>query len=372
MGRKRVRSDPYHPLPKGLYPHGRNFRARDRLGNWKRFDGPQKPAVEAYHAWRLSSTPDYADSIAWLLDQFALEVCPQRVRGELMSARTALDYRNDRAILNAGLGKIPMASLAPFHIARFRDVRAETNPTHVRNELACLSAALSWAVDQGYITRNPCLEVRRPSRRKRQRLISDGEYMKVHSIAPASVQLAMLIAVRTLALPGDILSFAPANVVTSGEKRVLRFQRNKTGALVTVELVGELGEAIEAALDDPCVKFRNAPFVHTRLRRPDDHGKPNAHPPAPYTVSGIRAIFQRCCAKAEVTDFGLRDLRAKGATDMYRAGIDIRQIQQLLGHSTEATTRIYLKGYVGEIVKPNMVPIIAGLPTLQKPSPQQD
>ena len=79
--------------------------------------------------------------------------------------------------------------------------------------------------------------------------------MKVHSIAPALVQLAMLIAVRRLALPGDILSFAPANVVTLGEKRVLRFQRNKTGALVTVELEGELGEAIDAARDDPCVKF---------------------------------------------------------------------------------------------------------------------
>jgi integrase len=42
-------------------------------------------------------------------------------------------------------------------------------------------------------------------------------------------------------------------------------------------------------------------------------------------------------------DFGLRDLRAKGATDMYRADVDIRQIQRRLGHKSVVTTEIYLK-----------------------------
>src|SRR5262249_22058796 len=79
----------------------------------------------------------------------------------------------------------------------------------------------------------------------------------------------------------------------------------------------------------------------------------------PYTVDGIGAMFRRYCENAGVNDFGLRDLRAKGATDMYRAGVDIRQIQRLLGHSSVRTTEIYVKGLLAEIVKPNLQPIIA-------------
>jgi integrase len=79
----------------------------------------------------------------------------------------------------------------------------------------------------------------------------------------------------------------------------------------------------------------------------------------PYTVDGIGAMFRRHCIKANVADFGLRDLRAKGATEMYRADVPIRRIQRLLGHSSVQTTEIYLKGLLTEIVRPNEQPIIA-------------
>ena len=71
-------------------------------------------------------------------------------------------------------------------------------------------------------------------------------------------------------------------------------------------------------------------------------------------------MVRRYCAKAKVFDFGLRDLRAKGATDMFRADPDsIRKIQLLLGHKSVRTTEIYLKGLLAEIVRPNERPIIA-------------
>ena len=80
----------------------------------------------------------------------------------------------------------------------------------------------------------------------------------------------------------------------------------------------------------------------------------------PYTVSGIGAMFRRCCIKSGVADFGLRDLRAKGATAMFRAEPNsIRKIQLLLGHKSVQTTEMYLKGLITEIVRPNERPIIA-------------
>lgn len=60
-------------------------------------------------------------------------------------------------------------------------------------------------------------------------------------------------------------------------------------------------------------------------------------------------------------DFGLRDLRTKGATDMYRARIEIQHIQKLLGDKSVQTTEIYLKSLIPETVRPNEVPIAASI-----------
>ena len=83
-------------------------------------------------------------------------------------------------------------------------------------------------------------------------------------------------------------------------------------------------------------------------------------------IASAWAMATRCVGTKErpvdpqYPDFGLRDLRAKGATDMYRADRgSIHKIQALLGHKSVQTTEIYLKGLVSEIVRPNEVPIIA-------------
>jgi site-specific recombinase XerD len=44
---------------------------------------------------------------------------------------------------------------------------------------------------------------------------------------------------------------------------------------------------------------------------------------------------------------------------MYRAGVDIRHIQNLLGHKSVRTTEIYIKELLTEIVRPNQRPIVA-------------
>jgi integrase len=122
-----------------------------------------------------------------------------------------------------------------------------------------------------------------------------------------------------------------------------RFARGKTN--VKVEIVGDLASVLQPYFDDPTLH-------PTFVRREDGR---------PYTVDGIGAMFRRYCDEkhANIKDFGLRDLRAKGATDMYRAGVDIRHIQRLLGHKSVQTTEIYLKRLLAEIVRPNEQPIIA-------------
>lgn len=344
MGRRRIHADPKQPLPAGLYKVGRQFRARRSADcEWIYFGENYVEALAAFGAW-LSGAGRGRD-VAWLLDHFTGEVCPSRVRGNQMANRTATDYLRDCAVLKAGLGKIPLAALEAKHVAKFRDARAEAAPSHVRNEMACLSAALSYAVEAGHLSRNVATDVRRPRKAVRERLITDNEYLAVRAVAGESVKLAMMLAVRTLGLPADVLRLGPRNIVRYDDgRRTLRFRRGKTNVQVEIEVVGEL----EAALDP----FLQNPTLHPTFVRRED-GKP-------YTVDGIGAMFRRSCVKANVSDFGLRDLRAKGATDMFRADPNsIRKIQLLLGHKSVQTTEIYLKGLLTEIVRPNERPIIA-------------
>lgn len=351
MGRQRVLHDPDKPLPKGLQKHGAQFRARlSPEYPWTYFGRDWLKAIEGFKAWQSTGR---RDDVAWLLNYFTAVVCSGKVRAKRLAQRTGDDYQRDAEVLKAGLGTILIAQLQPVHVVAFRDARAEKAPSHVRNEMACLSAALSWAVESGRLAANPCLQVQRPSRRRRERLVSHDEYLAVHAIAIRSVKIAMAIAVRTLALPGDLLAMGPRNLIRKPDGvRVLRYRRGKTSVPIEVEVTGELEQLVDAHLA--------AGVVHSTFVHREDGAR--------YTVEGIGGMFRRYCVGTKerrraypIADFGLRDLRAKGATDMFRAGVPIRQIQILLGHKSVRTTEIYLKDLIPETVRPNETTIVASI-----------
>lgn len=344
MGRHRLHTDPSKPLPPGLYLDGRQYRARRGIKQpWQYFGTDYVAAIAAFAAWR--SEGQSTKTVSWLMDLFVGKVCAARVKAKTLSERTARDYLRDAPIIRKGLGHIPLAALEPKHIAKFRNARGQDAPAHVRNEMACISSALSWAVEDGILPTNVAKEIKRPTRSIRGRLIADAEYLTVYDVAGASVRLAMLLCVRTLGLPSDVLRYGPRNVVKYDDgRKTLRFKRGKTGVLVEIEIVGELAAALQPFLDNPTLH-------PTFIRREDGE---------PYCVDGIGSMFRRHCVRVGVTDFGLRDLRAKGATDMFRADpTSIRKIQLLLGHTSVRTTEIYIKGLLAEIVRPNERPILA-------------
>lgn len=342
--------DPDRPLPRGLQRHRRQFRARLPGQPWVYFGTDYHDAVRAFSIWR--TTGGRQDTVKGLLEHFTTIACPANVKSGKIAERTAKDYRTDAGILIAALGHIPIAALEAKHIFKFRDARAADAPSHIRNEMACLSAALSFGVERGWIKTNVALQVPRPGRKRRERLISDAEYLAVYQRAHPSVRLAMTLALRTLALPDDILAMGPRNVIKSGDRRILRFPRGKTGVWVEIEIVGELAQIIDA---HSAAKIVRLTFVHR------EDGKA-------YTTEGLGAMFRRAAvgnalkplkASEQVRDFGLRDLRAKGATEMYRAGTPLRTLQYLLGHKSSKTTEIYIKELVPEVVRPNERALVA-------------
>jgi integrase len=343
VGRRRLHDDPLKPLPKGLYQARRQYRARSADGTWVYFSAPYEDACRAFRAWRQDGPPEYHGSVAWLLDWYLTDIAPTRLR-----PRTLRDYRRDAETIKVGLGKIPADRLAPVHIATWRDERAKSAKVHVNRELAVLRSCYTAAAERGLVTANPVPAVRRMKESKRERLVTDAEYLAVYGRAVRSVQIAMILGLRTLQRMNDVLHLSLRDVHRLDDgRRVLRFRQFKTGAACEILVEGELERVVD--------EHRSlSPFVHTQ------DGKP-------YTVDGIGSMFRRYCGpgrdddnpRAIVADFGLRDLRAKGATDLYRAGVDVRQIQALLGHRSVRTTEIYLKSLVPELARPNNRPVIA-------------
>lgn len=129
----------------------------------------------------------------------------------------------------------------------------------------------------------------------------------------------------------------------------LRIAQNKTGSVLEIALEGDLLTLIESAVGDvPVLRW---PIVHRhRLKGADDDGA--------YTYSGISAMLKRAQKKARkqmptLESFGFRDLKGKGATDMWLAGEPIERIQALCGHKDKATTEIYVKQRWRESVPSN-------------------
>jgi integrase len=211
----------------------------------------------------------------------------------------------------------------------------------------------SWLIERGHcpgLLVNPVKLVKRFARKPKDRYVEDSEYGPVYAIAVPAVRMAMALAYCTLQRPADILALPPSptrlKAVAGQQKRVLSITQGKRGRLVDIEVTPELETALGmlAPLGN-VVKLASA-LVHGR------GGKG-------YTEDGIGAMLRRYCRKAKVKSFGLMDVRAKGATDMYLRDIPLEKIQLLMAHKSVQTTEIYIKRLLQTIstVTPNVAKV---------------
>lgn len=333
MGRRRTKPTGFD-LPPRVYIHHGAFRYVPR-------DGKPVPLgrdyAEAMRQWAIIVKPaKEVGTVASLIDWYLVEVAPKK------AARTYRDNLKEAERLKKALGHIPYVQLKPHHVATYRDERGRDAPVRANREVALLRHVFSVALERGTVSSNPCKGVRRNPEKPRERMIEDHEYQAVYSCAEQSVRRLMALVYRTCQRPEDLIVAGPANVKRveheGHEIRVLRIRQAKTGKTVDVVITGELEALVDEHL---CAKTVWPTFVHTRA------GKR-------YTYSGLVAMFSRYVRKQGLSDFGIYDLKGKGATDMYRAGTPLAVIQQLLGHANQQTTEVYLKARLPDVAMPNM------------------
>jgi integrase len=294
-------------------------------------------------------------TMAWFLDQFIID-CEQRVRSKDLAQRTLDDYVGAIVPLKAFFGAMRPTEIGPHHVTEYLDIGLRTGrAVRANRERACLSSCMSWMLrtNQGALKVNPCMRasgVRRNAESERDRYVNE-EYQAVYAAGNRAVRLMMELVYRTLQRPEvDVLAWTPANMQNKGSEKVLRFVQSKTGRRIDIALVGQLKALVEHAIG--VVPVLHQPIVHNL--------KGEA-----YTYDGISAMLKRAQDKVRATtpalagmpSFGFRDLKGKGATDMWLAGTPIERIQLLCGHKTKATTEKYIKARWTETAAPNTLEV---------------
>ncbi|OZI64589.1 integrase [Bordetella genomosp. 4] len=351
MGRRRAGDDPLNLAGTRLAWRRNKFWYRHRDGRWEKV-GTDVTEAKRKAAIYNGDRKDYGTMAYWL-DEFLLD-CDARVASKDLAERTRNDYWKNVVELKVFFGQRTPEAVTPELVQLYLDEgKRAQRAVRANRERACLSACISWLIRKGKTTLkvNPCMRasgIQRNTERPRDRYVTDEEYLTVYDCAPAPVRLMMELVYRTLQRPeSDMTGWTAANVRRRGEQRVLRVTQNKTGQVLEIELTGRLLELIEQAIGPNPVLHQ--PIVHT--------ADGNA-----YTYSGITSMLTRAQAKARkrqgmenMPSFGFRDLKGKGATDMWLSGERIERIQMLCGHQQKATTETYVKARWRETVAPNAI-----------------
>lgn len=366
MGRKRKGDDPLGLAGTRLaWRHGRFwFRHRSTPERTEWWEDVGTDVVEAKRMSRLYLNPgdSFGTTRYWMA--LFLQDFRAQVAAKVRSQRTLDDYEDAQEHLMAYFGKMYPEKIGPNNVSAYLKMHAEAGrPVPANRERACLSSMISWLLRRDdrppTLVVNPCMRasgVVRNTEMNRERYVTDAEYLAVYEVAPRSVQIMMELTYRTLQRPeSDIISWTTAIVKRKGAGRILHFRQGKTGRLMEIELVGRLKDLIEhiVGTEDKVLKFKQ-PIVASLKGEL-------------YTYDGISAMLRRCIEKvrkahaksggelAMMEGFGFRDLKGKGATDMWLNGTPIETIQALCGHADKATTEKYIKARYRESIKPNLI-----------------
>jgi integrase len=339
MGRKPLVDDPERPK-RVTFSNGSWFYIH-RSGKWENLGKDRDRAFGRGH--QINDTAGLYGTMAWYLAEF-IRHCEERVRAGTLAQRTLDDYRDNTGFLDAYFGRMLPTDIRPSHVSRYLEINAtKGRSVRANRERACLSACLSWMArsGKGDVVVNPAMRasgVRRNTESARDRYVTDAEYRAVYDRAPRQVQLLMELTYRTLQRPdSDIIHWTGAVIRSRGDEgRVLSFRQGKTRMRMEIALSGDLEKLIDDAMGaHPVI---SQPIVH----RLDGEA---------YTYDGLSAMLKRAIVKAkaevkalaQMEPFGFRDLKGKGATDMWRHGVPIEQIQHLCGHRSKTTTERYVK-----------------------------
>ncbi|HUH03135.1 MAG TPA: tyrosine-type recombinase/integrase [Kofleriaceae bacterium] len=281
------------------------------------------------------------------------------------SPRTVEAYGRDleelRALYHQRTGREP----APARITTL-DIRQPLAQLFDRNDAATIARKLSslraffrFLMARGVVDGNPARAVRSPKRRKPlpRALDVDATFRLVEAPSARGDERAVHLRLRDRALMEVLyggglrvseccgLDLDDLDGGRYDQGMVLTVRRGKGGKARVVPLGSKAVEALNAYLGardqccDPRTKRRHATALFLNFRG----GR--------LTSRSAQRILARYALRAGVAEATPHALRHSVATHLLDGGVDLRSIQELLGHASLASTQVYTRVSMDHLMK---------------------
>jgi site-specific recombinase XerD len=250
------------------------------------------------------------------------------------SPLTVAAYRRDLALFRGFLGSRARSVPDPTQITRqvvvqFALSLSGAAPLTVRRKLACLSSFFGFLEDMGHIRGNPARRLPLPKVEQPVPVcLNEEDVQRLVAVANKPHQRAMVTLLVTTGLRRselvgitlDDLDFEHSQLLVHGKGAKERM----------VPLSDATVEALRVYLEHRPTHSCNRLFVS----------------PLGHALAGraVNRALERLLRKAGLSDRGItpHKLRHTFATQLIRRGVDVRTVQELLGHADLETTARYL------------------------------
>jgi len=349
MGRTRSRSR--IGWPPNLYPNKTGFKYRHPVTKKETRLGIDRAkafaAAKKLNALLMPTTDLVArvmgteKTVADAITVFRADDIP----GRKWSPKTAEVYESVIRRIESGLGDRELQHLTVKDCAEF--IRKVTESPRSRQQFRLvLGWILACAVEEGWIDTNPALATRRfTHERQRDRLTLDA-YVAIWTQAPQWVRNAMDLSLLSLLRREDVVT-AQFQDVREGALYVVP---SKTEGTTLVKLKIDLGDE-GAALVTRCRDNVVSPYVIHRLperaRPSDQRAKERKHHTQVLPEQLTRAFAEARDAAGITgkTAPTFHEVRSLGGALLMQKGWSLQEVQALMGHASEAMTKVYLEGH---------------------------
>ncbi len=304
---------------------------------WIRLGTTWDEALAEYARLEAEASGATPTTVSGIIAHYRADVLPT------LGKETQRGYRGRLNNLEAVFGHVGIEDVEPHHVARYLD--EHPHKTAANRDKAVLSAVYSYALRRGLATRNPCREIRRHTERRRERYVTDEEFLAVRALAPEVLAVAMDLAYLTARRQGELLALRWSSVTDEG----VQVQTSKGGRPVIIERSPALDAVLDRARALPANQVSSVYVICTQRGEP-------------YTANGLRSAWVRARDKALKQElireaYTFHDIRAKALTDYNERGEDA---QALAGHRSRSTTEVYLRSKKLQKVQPLTSPGAAG------------
>jgi integrase len=236
-------------------------------------------------------------------------------------------WERDERIINPHLDKFFgskfIYEIKEKDIEEYKKERLLTGIKHstLNRELACLKTILNKAKEWGYIEQVPKIKLFKENN-QRVRYLTEEEEEKLLKIAPEPLKSMIIIALNTGMRQGEILNLKWRDIdlnegiiiiqdSKSKEKRVIYMNKTTKETFINLLSIGGKEYIFESKNGDR------------------------------YSESYIQHSFEKVVKQAGIKDFKFHDLRHTFASRLVMAGVNLKTIQELLGHKDYRMTLRY-------------------------------